>query len=59
MKAIRLVANKLYPMSSIAPRIEDFAKETLLSVINGDAAEKLDAEVPISELVKVILFNLC
>ncbi|PON51152.1 Coatomer beta subunit [Parasponia andersonii] len=52
MKAIRLVANKLYPLSSIAQRIEDFAKETLLSVINVDASEKLDAEGPISALRK-------
>lgn len=52
MKAIRLVANKLYPLSSIAQRIEDFAKETLHSVINGETTEKLDAEGPISELRK-------
>ncbi|KAL6987816.1 hypothetical protein U1Q18_013561 [Sarracenia purpurea var. burkii] len=36
MKAIRLVANKLYPLSSIAHKIEDFAKEMLYSVSNGD-----------------------
>lgn len=34
MKAIRLVANKLYPIPSISPQIEDFAKETLLSAMN-------------------------
>lgn len=43
-------------MSSIAQRIEDFAKETLLSVINGETTETLDAEGPISELRKVMLF---
>ncbi|KAL5550451.1 hypothetical protein UlMin_000627 [Ulmus minor] len=50
MKAIRLVANKLYPLSNIAQRIEDFAKEMLLSAINSDATEKTDAEGPVSEL---------
>lgn len=35
MKAIRLVANKLYPMSCIAQQIEDFAKEMLLSMVNS------------------------
>ncbi|BFG36416.1 hypothetical protein CerSpe_226900 [Prunus speciosa] len=44
MKAIRLVANKLYPLSSIAQRIEDFAIEMLLSVKSGDATERTDAE---------------
>ncbi|KAM1051319.1 hypothetical protein ACFX2G_033549 [Malus domestica] len=32
MKVICLVANKLYPLSSIAQRIEDFAIEMLLSL---------------------------
>ncbi|KAL7169640.1 hypothetical protein ACSBR2_034642 [Camellia fascicularis] len=36
MKAIRLVANKLYPLSAIAQQIEEFAKEMLHSVSNGD-----------------------
>ncbi|XP_030481305.1 uncharacterized protein LOC115698245 isoform X1 [Cannabis sativa] len=49
MKAIRLVANKLYPVSSIAQSIEDFAREMLLSVINSDSSDKLDAEGPITE----------
>ncbi|KAL8232547.1 hypothetical protein R6Q57_002325 [Mikania cordata] len=35
-KAIRLVANRLYPMPSISQQIEDFAKEKLLSAMNGD-----------------------
>lgn len=34
MKAIRLVANRLYPLPSISQQIETFASETLLSVIN-------------------------
>ncbi|KAK6120262.1 hypothetical protein DH2020_045953 [Rehmannia glutinosa] len=36
MKAIRLVANKLYPLSSLSEKIEDFAKEMLLSVLSDD-----------------------
>ncbi|KAL7095344.1 hypothetical protein ACP275_10G018300 [Erythranthe tilingii] len=36
MKAIRLVANKLYPLSFISEKIEDFAKEMLLSVVGDD-----------------------
>ncbi|XP_007026695.2 PREDICTED: uncharacterized protein LOC18597540 [Theobroma cacao] len=49
MKAIRLVANKLYPLSSIAQQIEDFAREMLLSVVNGDGIERTDAEGSITE----------
>ncbi|KAK1437129.1 hypothetical protein QVD17_02914 [Tagetes erecta] len=37
-KAIRLVANRLYPIPSISQQIEDFAKEMLLSAMNGDNA---------------------
>ncbi|WJX49040.1 hypothetical protein P8452_35527 [Trifolium repens] len=44
MKAIRLVANKLYPLSPISKQIEDFAKEMLISVMSGDASETTDAE---------------
>ncbi|XP_057983982.1 uncharacterized protein LOC131168510 isoform X2 [Malania oleifera] len=50
MKAIRLVANKLYPISSIAQHIEDYAKKMLLSVANSASAtgrvvtEKLSPE---------------
>ncbi|XP_058214534.1 uncharacterized protein LOC131326009 [Rhododendron vialii] len=36
MKAIRLVANKLYPLSSIAQQIEDFGKEMLYAISHGD-----------------------
>ncbi|CAA7398192.1 unnamed protein product [Spirodela intermedia] len=34
MKAIRLVANKLFPMPSIAKKIEDFANDMLFSVVD-------------------------
>ncbi|XP_020672070.1 uncharacterized protein LOC110092056 isoform X1 [Dendrobium catenatum] len=34
MKAIRLVANKLFPMSNISQKIEDFASEKLRSVLD-------------------------
>ncbi|XP_026414316.1 uncharacterized protein LOC113309995 [Papaver somniferum] len=44
MKAIRLVANKLYPISSIAQQIEDFANEMLLSVTKRNTTEGLDTE---------------
>ncbi|KAF5737239.1 hypothetical protein HS088_TW13G00118 [Tripterygium wilfordii] len=52
MKAISLVANKLYPMPSISQQIEDFANEMVISVINNDAMEKMDAEGSITELLK-------
>lgn len=42
MKAIRLVANKLYPLSSISKEIEDFAKEMVFSVMSSDASEATD-----------------
>ncbi|KAF7006451.1 hypothetical protein CFC21_021497 [Triticum aestivum] len=44
MKAIRLVANKLFPMTSISKRIEDFANEKLNSVLEViPAAESASA----------------
>ncbi|KAK1562008.1 hypothetical protein Q3G72_004851 [Acer saccharum] len=49
MKAIRLVANKLYPLSSVSQQIEDFAKEMLLSIIHGNVAEGMDAEESTTE----------
>ncbi|CAI9301502.1 unnamed protein product [Lactuca saligna] len=51
MKAIRLVANKLYPISSISLQIEDFAKEMLLSAMNDDAELTKDTEMekPLTE----------
>lgn len=52
MKAIRLVANKLYPLSSISPQIEDFAKEKLFSAMSGDASEATDAEGSIADSQK-------
>ncbi|KAK9290954.1 hypothetical protein L1049_009134 [Liquidambar formosana] len=53
MKAIRLVANKLYPLSSIAQQIEDYAKEVLLSVINGaQATDRTEADGSSTELQK-------
>ncbi|KAJ1396171.1 Symplekin/Pta1, N-terminal [Sesbania bispinosa] len=52
MKAIRLVANKLYPLSSISQQIEDFAKEMLFSVMSGDASEATDAERSIADSQK-------
>ncbi|KAL5710252.1 hypothetical protein ACHQM5_020841 [Ranunculus cassubicifolius] len=42
MKAIRLVANKLYPISGITQQIEDFASEMLLSVKNSQDTEGMD-----------------
>ncbi|XP_054780556.1 uncharacterized protein LOC129288158 isoform X2 [Prosopis cineraria] len=52
MKAIRLVANKLYPLTSISHQIEDFAKEMLLSVMSGDASETADSEGSVAETPK-------
>ncbi|XP_044496131.1 uncharacterized protein LOC123218660 isoform X2 [Mangifera indica] len=52
MKAIRLVANKLYPLSSIAQQIEDFALKMLLSVINVDSSERTDANGSTTEALK-------
>ncbi|KAK3019013.1 hypothetical protein RJ639_003621 [Escallonia herrerae] len=53
MKAIRLVANKLYPLSSISQQIEDFAKKMLLSVPMVDQnVEGRDANGSNSELEK-------
>ncbi|MED6121281.1 hypothetical protein PIB30_116716 [Stylosanthes scabra] len=51
MKAIRLVANKLYPLPSISKQIEDFAKEMLCSV-TSDASESTDAEGSLADLQK-------
>ncbi|CAM0907456.1 unnamed protein product [Alopecurus aequalis] len=52
MKAIRLVANKLFPMASISKRIEEFANEKLSSVLevipaveSASAAEMATPEV--------------
>ncbi|KAL4557934.1 hypothetical protein LXL04_036129 [Taraxacum kok-saghyz] len=49
MKAIRLVANKLYPISSISAQIEDFAKEKLLSAVSDDhLMEETEMEKPLT-----------
>ncbi|KAL8526006.1 hypothetical protein ACS0TY_015284 [Phlomoides rotata] len=53
MKAIRLVANKLYPLSSISKNIEDFAKEMLLSIAtDGQIASAKEADGTNTELQK-------
>lgn len=53
MKAIRLVANKLYPLSSISQQIEDFAKEMLLSVTKVDPiTNKTEADGSNTEVQK-------
>ncbi|OWM81734.1 uncharacterized protein LOC116195754 [Punica granatum] len=52
MKAIRLVANKLYPLSSISQQIEDFAKDTLLSVTSSVASDKVENERSHAESLK-------
>nr|KYP44821.1 Symplekin [Cajanus cajan] len=52
MKAIRLVANKLYPLSSISQQIEDFAKERLFSAMSGDASDAMNAEGSIADSQK-------
>ncbi|TYK29249.1 symplekin isoform X2 [Cucumis melo var. makuwa] len=52
MKAIRLVANKLYPIPSISQRIEDFSKEMLLSAISDLATDMTDADGLASESYK-------
>ncbi|KAL6574602.1 hypothetical protein OROMI_011887 [Orobanche minor] len=44
MKAIRLVANKLYPLSSISEEIEAFAKQRLLLVLCDDQNLKKQAD---------------
>ncbi|KAL0347437.1 UNVERIFIED_CONTAM: Symplekin [Sesamum calycinum] len=50
MKAIRLVANKLYPLSSISEKIEDFAKEMLLSVDENPSSEKQSVSLAVKEI---------
>ncbi|GER55800.1 symplekin [Striga asiatica] len=50
MKAIRLVANKLYPLTFISEEIEKFAKEKLLSVVMDDQTSKIEADEPHAEL---------
>lgn len=53
MKAIRLVANKLYPLLSITQNIEDFAMEMLVPTTSADhTADRIDAEGSNSESQK-------
>ncbi|KAL1206764.1 hypothetical protein V5N11_002212 [Cardamine amara subsp. amara] len=44
MRAIRLVANRLYSLSFITQQIEEFAKEKLFSVVSCISSEREDAE---------------
>lgn len=55
------VANKLYPLPSITQNIEDFAKESLLSVIDSgpggtQCSDETDAERSTSEAQKVVFY---
>ncbi|KAK9168130.1 hypothetical protein Syun_000270 [Stephania yunnanensis] len=52
MKAIRLAANKLYPIACITQQIEDFASETLHSILKNQAMERKDANGSTLEIVK-------
>lgn len=49
------MANKLYPLSSIAQQIEDFALDMLLSIAKDETAERTDAEESTTEPQKVLL----
>ncbi|CAN6200376.1 unnamed protein product [Urochloa humidicola] len=74
MKAIRLVANKLFPMASISKKIEDFANEKLNSVLevipSGDSAatetahndgglQNVSASVADAQTLMSLYFALC
>ncbi|XP_023635948.1 symplekin isoform X2 [Capsella rubella] len=52
MKAIRLVANKLYSISFITQQIEEFAKNSLFSVVSCISSERGDAETRIDDCNK-------
>uniref|UniRef100_A0A1J3J2M7 Symplekin n=1 Tax=Noccaea caerulescens TaxID=107243 RepID=A0A1J3J2M7_NOCCA len=52
MKAIRLVANKLYSLSYITQQIEEFAKDKLLSVVSCISSERGNAETLIEDCKK-------
>ncbi|XP_010423951.1 PREDICTED: uncharacterized protein LOC104708990 [Camelina sativa] len=52
MKAIRLVANKLYSLSFITQQIEEFAKERLFSVASCISSERGDAETRMDDCNK-------
>ncbi|KAI3926688.1 hypothetical protein MKW92_013283, partial [Papaver armeniacum] len=57
MKAIHLVANKLYPIPSISQPIEDFGNEMLLSVTKRNTTEGLDTEGSTPKVQKDFLCN--
>ncbi|XP_074283035.1 uncharacterized protein LOC141607581 [Silene latifolia] len=44
MKAIRLVANKLYPLSSAVLQIEKFAKDMLVSIVDTSSGDNHENE---------------
>ncbi|KAL0875065.1 hypothetical protein Bca101_024770 [Brassica carinata] len=54
MKAIRLVANKLYSLSFITQQIEEFAKGKLFSVVSCISSERGDAETLSNDCVKSV-----
>lgn len=54
------MANKLYPLSSISEKIEDFAKEMLLSIVTDDQiALTKEADGTNTELQKVTIESDC
>ncbi|XP_021753889.1 uncharacterized protein LOC110719305 isoform X3 [Chenopodium quinoa] len=55
MKAIRLVANKLYPLPSIALQIEEFAKEKLLTVENTHSADADKSSIQSQKSLEITL----
>ncbi|CAK9133852.1 unnamed protein product [Ilex paraguariensis] len=58
MKAIRLVANKLYPLPSISQQIEDFAKEMLFSAANADhTVDTTNADGSNAEILKFFILE--
>ncbi|KAG5407955.1 hypothetical protein IGI04_004274 [Brassica rapa subsp. trilocularis] len=54
MKAIRLVANKLYSLSFITQQIEEFAKDKLFSVVSCISSERGGAETLSNDCVKPV-----
>ncbi|CAG7891074.1 unnamed protein product [Brassica rapa] len=54
MKAIRLVANKLYSLSFITQQIEEFAKDKLFSVVSCISSERGGAETLSKDCVKPV-----
>ncbi|XP_013620490.1 PREDICTED: symplekin isoform X2 [Brassica oleracea var. oleracea] len=54
MKAIRLVANKLYSLSFITQQIEEFAKDKLFSVVSCISSERGGPETLSNDCVKPV-----